>query len=320
MKKFVIIIICLLVILSTTACFHKHEWVEATCTEPRTCNTCGEVEGDALGHTWTDATCATPETCSSCGKKRGNALEHEWIEATCTAPQKCSNCSATQGEVQHEWVEASCTTPKTCVECSLVEGQPLGHQWEDATFEAPKTCTLCELTEGEPLPISYFDIQFSEFMKNFNKEYKGVLSIEQTKSSINIYVDGAKNYGNIIVFGIAQHVPDDRYGKSYVNTAPEDFNMLVIRNVYNGSTFDYDTAAAIMTIGCLAAQILDPSLDSSTIASDFSFTSITDDYASGAAYMDGYEFTLEYFDITGGLLETTKSMVYEFIIKLTANQ
>lgn len=42
-----IIAICLLL----AGCSCKHEWKEATCTEPKTCTKCGETEGDALGHT-----------------------------------------------------------------------------------------------------------------------------------------------------------------------------------------------------------------------------------------------------------------------------
>ena len=32
--------------------FHKeHDWIEATCTDPRTCSVCDETEGSALEHT-----------------------------------------------------------------------------------------------------------------------------------------------------------------------------------------------------------------------------------------------------------------------------
>ncbi len=37
-----------------------HEWVEATCTEPKTCSLCGETEGEALGHT------EGPTLCERC--------------------------------------------------------------------------------------------------------------------------------------------------------------------------------------------------------------------------------------------------------------
>ena len=77
---------------------HVHEWVEATCTAPKTCKTCGETEGEALGHDWKDATCTAPKTCSRCGATEGEALGHDWKEATTEAPKTCTRCGATEGE------------------------------------------------------------------------------------------------------------------------------------------------------------------------------------------------------------------------------
>lgn len=68
-----------------TACFHEHTWVEATCTEPRTCTECGATEGEALGHEegdWEITTSASGEDtlkkrCSRCGE----VLEEEAVPA-----------------------------------------------------------------------------------------------------------------------------------------------------------------------------------------------------------------------------------------------
>ena len=40
-----------------------HTWKDATCFLPKTCTSCGETEGEALGHTWKDATCIDPKIC-----------------------------------------------------------------------------------------------------------------------------------------------------------------------------------------------------------------------------------------------------------------
>lgn len=64
---------------------HKHVWVDATCTEPKTCSVCGETEGEALGHEWIEATCTEPKTCKRCGAKDGAALGHlngQWQTVT----------------------------------------------------------------------------------------------------------------------------------------------------------------------------------------------------------------------------------------------
>lgn len=51
-----------------------HDWIEATCTNPKTCSICGQTEGEPLGHTWIEATKYTPKTCSICGREEGNFL------------------------------------------------------------------------------------------------------------------------------------------------------------------------------------------------------------------------------------------------------
>lgn len=113
-----------------TGCHIKHEWQEATCTEPRTCLTGGETEGEPLGHTWVEATCTEPKTCSACGETEGEPLGHTWVEATCTEPKTCSVCGETEGE-------------------------PLGHTWVEANYQEPKTCSVCGETEGEPLTPAF---------------------------------------------------------------------------------------------------------------------------------------------------------------------
>ena len=57
-KKFLCGISTLAVCCMLTGCHMKHEWLEATCTTPKTCSACGETEGEALdGHEWKAVTC-----------------------------------------------------------------------------------------------------------------------------------------------------------------------------------------------------------------------------------------------------------------------
>lgn len=58
-----------------------------TCTRfgsmERTCSVCGEVDValiEPLGHDWVDATCTTPKTCSRCGEIIGEPLGHNWSD------------------------------------------------------------------------------------------------------------------------------------------------------------------------------------------------------------------------------------------------
>ena len=58
----------------------KHEWQEASCTQPETCVRCGKTEGDALGHDYEDTTCISQKPCTRCGTYDGMVLTHEWRE------------------------------------------------------------------------------------------------------------------------------------------------------------------------------------------------------------------------------------------------
>lgn len=126
-------LVCFLILCAISWVFgsllHKHEWLDATCTEPRTCSSCHETEGDPLGHDWMDATCTSPKKCRRCSITQGYCTDHTWIPATCTEPEQCSVC----GKKRHSY--------------SL----SLGHDWVDATYAAPKTCSRCGATDGEPL-------------------------------------------------------------------------------------------------------------------------------------------------------------------------
>lgn len=52
-KKYIlsIILLFLMFTLVCSGCVHKHEFTDATCVEPKTCQKCGETEGEPLGHT-----------------------------------------------------------------------------------------------------------------------------------------------------------------------------------------------------------------------------------------------------------------------------
>lgn len=147
---------------------HEHEWQEATCTEPRTCATCDEQEGEPLGHTWIPATCTEAEHCSVCGKTEGKkAKEHTWVDATCTEAEHCSVCGKDRHwyslPLGHKWRDATCTEPKTCERCGETEGEPqhffVSYHW-DTTMEptcqtegeATHTCTRCGEAETKTLP------------------------------------------------------------------------------------------------------------------------------------------------------------------------
>ena len=133
-----------------------HDFGNASCTEARTCKTCGMTQGAALGHKYADATCTKPQTCTVCGATKGEALGHKYDAATCTKPQTCTVCGATKGEaLGHKYDAATCTKPQTCTVCGGTKGEALGHQYSDATCTAPQKCTVCGEIHGTALGHAY---------------------------------------------------------------------------------------------------------------------------------------------------------------------
>lgn len=127
-----LLITSLLFTVTLTGC-HQHEWVEATCTEPKHCTKCDETEGEALGHSWEDATCTKPKTCSICGETEGKALGH--AESPTCEDITCSACGEPIKAKGHTWEDATCTEPKKCSVCGKTEGDALGHKMVDGTCE-----------------------------------------------------------------------------------------------------------------------------------------------------------------------------------------
>ena len=131
MKKTIVLLLTLVLCIAVlSGCGCEHQWLNATCTTPKTCELCQEIEGDPLGHTWDEATCDAPKTCSVCAATEGAALGHTWTDATCDAP-------------------------KTCSVCSEIEGEPLAHtwgDWADIDIETEqRICSLCETTEEQSI-------------------------------------------------------------------------------------------------------------------------------------------------------------------------
>ena len=121
---------------------HTHDFSPANCTNPKTCITCGEIEGEALGHKWNNATCTSPKTCSVCNITEGGLAKHSWIDATCNSPKTCSVCKRTDGSAKgHSWRDATCSSPMTCNVCGKTEGSARTHNYSNGS------CTYCYISD-----------------------------------------------------------------------------------------------------------------------------------------------------------------------------
>ena|GEM_PF-1474609 len=59
---------------------HEHIWVEASCQKAKTCNDCGETEGNPLPHELTEASFQEAPVCTVCGETVGDPLMPYFVE------------------------------------------------------------------------------------------------------------------------------------------------------------------------------------------------------------------------------------------------
>ena len=97
-RKFIYTLLAISLSTILTACGHEHTWVEATCTQPKHCSECEEIEDNILEHSWVEVTCAEAKHCSKCGITEGEALPHTLTEANFQQPATCEVCGETDGE------------------------------------------------------------------------------------------------------------------------------------------------------------------------------------------------------------------------------
>ncbi len=159
-KKLVIrlisLVMCILMLLGTVGCnitpstptdateehSHEHEsecahnWVDATCTKPKTCSLCGKTEGEAKGHSGGTATCLSKAVCDACKTEYGELAEHNYDKDAwgytspdghahlCSTPE----CRAHEAIVSHTPSGAATEKdPSVCTECGFIIAPALGH-------------------------------------------------------------------------------------------------------------------------------------------------------------------------------------------------
>ena len=152
-----------------------HDWKDATCTEAKTCKTCGKTEGNALGHDEVEhkgqaATCTEKGwkeyvTCTRC-----DYTTYEEIPATGHTDEdsnyRCDDCGIALCTEHNE--EILPAQKATCTESGLTEGKKcsvcgeilveqtvvsaLGHTEETVAGKAA-TCMEAGLTDGKKCSV-----------------------------------------------------------------------------------------------------------------------------------------------------------------------
>ena len=131
-----------------------------------------------LGHDWVDATCTTPKTCKrdGCGATEGIALGHDWKDATCTAPKTCKRdgCGATEGEpnghtegaewkndANYHWHICSVDGCGAVIESSKAAHTP---DREAATETEPVKCAVCDYEIAPALGMQDYILEMPVFV------------------------------------------------------------------------------------------------------------------------------------------------------------
>ena len=89
-------------------------------------------EDNLTEHNWKDATCTAPKTCEECGAVEGDPLDHPFEEKW-TSDQnghwhKCSECEATtEAEPHNPGPEATETDDQVCLTCGYILKSATGH-------------------------------------------------------------------------------------------------------------------------------------------------------------------------------------------------
>ena len=122
MKKVLsLIAILCMALVCFAACYFpetpcEHDWINATCTAPKTCSVCGETDGEPIGHT-EETVVGTAATCTESGMSDG---------------KKCTVCGET-------------TVQQTVIAA-------LGHT-EETVAGTPATCTVAGMTDGKKCSV-----------------------------------------------------------------------------------------------------------------------------------------------------------------------
>ncbi len=182
MRKFVSICLCLMLVLSLAACGCRHEWIAANCDTAKTCNLCGEVEGEPLGHKWAEADCETAKHCETCGKQEGAALGHKWLEATTEAPKTCENCQKTEGA--RILTDPRFHTP----DCQMLFGTWSGEITVDMGQQMGVTIEGADLNMKALISFTFHNDGYMDMTVKMEKEsylrVTRIISIEQTYAAL----------------------------------------------------------------------------------------------------------------------------------------
>ena len=218
---------------------HEHEWLKATCTEPRTCSICGATEGEPKGHKVEEWETTVKATCTETGEKSGECLR---------CGEMITEAYGPKGHKVEEWKtleKATCTEPGErvgeCTRCGerVDEEIPAAHKPAEkwTTIEEPtvdhkvrtrvKYCEVCgEECERKETELS--NKEFREWFKENCKDY----SYEKMMRDPDHYVGRKIKKTGYVLQVLNEHSSGYYIDYSYLvytNTKSRDGDIIMVK-------------------------------------------------------------------------------------------
>ena len=194
-----------------------HKYVDGVCTA------CG-AEEPAHEHTWADATCTAPKTCETCGETEGEALGHDYDniphDATCTAA----------GYVEH--ICAICDHTYTDGEV-----EALGHADENGDYKCDRCSTKMLPADGTALTIpqalAIAKMQSHNTYTTQKYYITGIVTNLYNTQYGNFYIKDADG-NEICIYGLYDATGKTRYdAMSYKPVEGDEVTVYTVLGAYN---------------------------------------------------------------------------------------
>jgi len=94
-------------------------------------------------HEWKEATCTEPKTCAKCGETEGNRLWHDYV-GNCEEYGRCTRCGDTLPTKYSHRYKGNCEEHGTCIDCGKTSPETLTHIWNGDIHTGAMSCSRCE--------------------------------------------------------------------------------------------------------------------------------------------------------------------------------
>lgn len=200
-KQLILTVILLAIVLTlfsgcgndTSAEPHEHKWSDATCTDPKICEVCGETEGNAVGHDFTEADCDSPKTCRICNETEGEAIGHDWQADEKTGIVICvrDDCN----KVKDSEIPQDKNLVLGLSKIPIATGEMTTDELRDIVVQFMKL----QINFAYRANISYNEGTYGYYIKNLYSLYDGDENLE----NLEIKFEDGKYYGGIPYMGNA---------------------------------------------------------------------------------------------------------------------